>query len=135
MHVIFSLYKFIHEYSLVKIIWIYSIYISEMSRKCFMTKENSKRNDSLLKVEVLMKIVIVVKMLMIVKDCSASSQGNHRKRSKQWQIRSRSEEVELMVVVVTAIIKSCTYHNFLVYGDGIYDCTLTFTGSVMVGGK
>jgi hypothetical protein len=59
-----------------------------MIKKLFIKKKKKKKElnwewfpnipDGLLKVEVVMKIVIVVKMLMIVKDCSASSQGNHR---------------------------------------------------------
>lgn len=39
------------------------------------------------------------------------------------------------MVVKTAIIEGCTYHHLLLYGDGIYDCTLTFIGSVKVGGN
>jgi hypothetical protein len=59
-----------------------------MRQTLFLKKKKKKKElnwewfpnipDGLLKVEVVMKIVIVVKMLMIVKDCSASSQGNHR---------------------------------------------------------
>jgi hypothetical protein len=38
------------------------------------------------------------------------------------------------VVVKTAIIEG-SYHHLLVYGDCIYDSTLTFIGSVKVSGN
>lgn len=61
--------------------------------------------------------------LLVVRAFTRRDQSNGR-------VRSTGELVDK-----TAIIEGSTYHHLLVYGDCIYDCTLTFIGSMKVSGN